>query len=626
MNPGSPEALYNQGNWFQHQGRPDRAISYYQKAIRLQPNHVEAIYKLGNAYQAQARLDEAIGCYQRTIQMVPDSIAAHFNLGNALLRRGRLAEAVACYRNAIRLGPDTVEAYCNMATAFKELGEMNQAIAGYQKALSLRPGYIDAFNNLGNVYHLTGRLNESVRCYQKAMALVPENAEAHNNLGSVLKDRGDIRDSMGCYRKALSIKPDYVEAHSNLLFAMQYDPDVNNQEIFAESQSWWRQHGAVHAGRFVHRNDPDPSRRIRVGYVSPDFREHSVCYFFLPLLEEHHSDAVETFCYADVKRPDAMTTRIKGLTDHWRSIVGLSDEDVARKVYEDRIDILVDLAGHTANNRLLVFARKPAPVQVTWLGYPNTTGMPVMDYRITDDVVDPVGAADPYYTERLTRLSQGFLCYAPPEEASDISSLPALREGRVTFGSFNNLPKMNKRVVKVWSKILSMVPGSSLLLKSKPLMDEGVRRRYLKMFSMWGISAERIVFEGYTQTTREHLSLYNRVDIGLDPFPYNGTTTTCEALWMGVPVVTLMGNRHSSRVGASILSRVGLQELICGTEADYVNRAVALAADLERLKTLRTQMRERLTGSPLCDAASFAGMVEDSYQTMWKALCRQRGR
>jgi protein O-GlcNAc transferase len=321
-----------------------------------------------------------------------------------------------------------------------------------------------------------------------------------------------------------------------------------------------------------------------------------------------------------------MTTRIKGCADHWRSVVGLSDDAVAQLIYDDRIDILVDLAGHTANNRLLVFARKPVPVQATWLGYPNTTGMSVMDYRFTDDVADPAGESDRYYTERLVRLPQGFLCYAPLHGARDISPPPALREGRVTFGSFNNLPKVNGQVVEVWSKILSLAPGSSLVLKSKPLMDEGVRRRYLEMFSMCGVPAERILFEGYTRTTQEHLSLYNRVDIGLDPFPYNGTTTTCEALWMGVPVVTLKGNRHSARVGASILSRVGLEKLICATQADYVKAAVDLAADLERLKALRTQMRDRLIGSPLCDAESFAGMVEASYRTMWEAQCQQGGR
>ncbi|MCF8143198.1 MAG: tetratricopeptide repeat protein, partial [Deltaproteobacteria bacterium] len=441
MNPGTSEALYRQGNVLQRRGRPAQAIPYYQKAITLRPDHVEAIYELGNAFQAQARLDEAIACYQKAIQMVPDSIAAHFNMGNALLRRGRLAEAIASYRSAIRLNPDTAEAYCNMATAFKELGKLDEAVEGYRKAVSFRPAYADALNNLGNVYHLTGRLDEAIQCYQKAVTLAPDNAEVHNNLGSLLKDQGKIGESIQCHRKALELKPTYAEAHSNLLFAMHYDPGSGSREIFEECQAWWQQHGAPHAGKFIHHNEPDPSRRLRVGYVSPDFREHSVSYFFLPLLQGHHPDVVEIFCYSDVKRPDGMTTRIKGQADHWCSVVGLGDADVARKIYDDRIDILVDLAGHTANNRLLVFARKPAPVQMTWLGYPNTTGMPVMDYRITDDVADPAGEADPYHTERLVRLPQGFLCYAPPDEAGDISPLPALEQGRVTFASFNNLSK-----------------------------------------------------------------------------------------------------------------------------------------------------------------------------------------
>jgi len=626
LNPGSSEAPYHQGSALERQGKPDQAIPCYQKAIRLRPDHVDAIFKLGNAYQAQGRLDEAIACYQRTIQMVPDSIAAHFNMGNALLRRGRLAEAIASYRSAIRLGPDTAEAYCNMATAFKELGKLDEAVEGYRKAISFRPAYADALNNLGNVYHLTGRIDESIRCYQKAITLESDNAEAYNNLGSVLKDLGDIHGSMRRHRKALEIKPGYVEAHSNILFAMQYDPDSGNREIFEESQSWWQQHGAPHASKFVHHNDPDPSRRLRVGYVSPDFREHSVSYFFLPLLGGHHPDAVEIFCYADVKQPDTMTDRIKRCADHWRSIVGLGDDDVARKIVDDRIDILVDLAGHTANSRLLVFARKPSPVQMTWLGYPNTTGMPVMDFRLTDDVADPVGEADRCHTERLVRLPQGFLCYAPPDKAGDISPLPALEQGRVTFASFNTLSKVNEKVIEVWSRILMQTPGSSLVIKSKPLRDEGARRRYLEIFSKCGISSDRIECASHMRAKQEHLALYNRVDIGLDPFPYNGTTTTCEALWMGVPVVALRGDRHSGRVGASLLTRVGLEELISETDEEYVGKAVALASDLNRLSELRAGMRERLGKSPLCNKAVFAAGVEEAFRQGWRDWLQSLGR
>jgi predicted O-linked N-acetylglucosamine transferase (SPINDLY family) len=626
MEPGHARVCNNMGVAFLDLGDPAAASPYLQRAIALNPDYVEAYINLGNVFQHQEELDKAISSYKKALEISPDLSEAHNNLGNVLMQKGKAAEAISSYGMAVRCGPQNAEAHCNMGNALQGLGRFNDAIGWYKKAIQIRPHHAASHNNMGAALKALGRLEEAVFCHQKALRLDPENAEVHNNLGRVSKAQGNVREAIQCYRKALEIRPAYVESHSNLLFAMQYDPDIGSMEIFSESQAWWRQHGAPHAGKFVHRNHLDPSRRLRVGYVSPDFREHSVSYFFLPLLEGHHPDAVETFCYADVKRPDSMTTRIKELADHWVSIVGLTDDAVARRIYNDQIDILVDLAGHTANNRLLVFARKPAPVQATWLGYPNTTGMPVMDYRLTDDIADPVGEADRYCTEQLVRLPQGFLCYAPPDGARDISPLPALREGRVTFGSFNNLPKVNEKVVVIWSHILRRVSESSLLLKSKSLIDKSSRRRYLELFSTYGISAERIQFEPYTRTTQEHLSRYNRMDIGLDPFPYNGTTTTCEALWMGVPVITLKGNRHSARVGASILTRVGLKELISTTEEDYIKSAVALAADLERLKELRARMRARLIGSPLCDASSFAGVVEESYQTMWKAQCHQWGR
>jgi predicted O-linked N-acetylglucosamine transferase (SPINDLY family) len=325
-----------------------------------------------------------------------------------------------------------------------------------------------------------------------------------------------------------------------------------------------------------------------------------------------------------VKNPDQMTERLRKMADHWCAIAQLTDEALAEQVHQDGIDILVDLSGHTAGNRLQMFARKPAPVQVTWLGYPNTTGMPVIDYRLTDDIADPPGRADQYSIESLVRLPNGFLCYEPPEVAPDVAGLPVREAGRITFGSFNILPKMNASVIALWSQILNQVSGSCLLLKCRQLVDEPTRRVYLDLFARHKISADRIKMLRQTPSTHEHLALYNKVDIALDPFPYNGTTTTCEALWMGVPVVTLEGGRHSARVGASILTRVGLAELITGSQAVYVTKAVALACDLERLTQLRSQLRRRMQTSPLCDAKIFARQVEEKYQDMWYAWCRRK--
>jgi predicted O-linked N-acetylglucosamine transferase (SPINDLY family) len=324
------------------------------------------------------------------------------------------------------------------------------------------------------------------------------------------------------------------------------------------------------------------------------------------------------YCYSDVKSSDVVTDEIKRLADHWRPISGQPDAAVADQIRKDGIDILVDLAGHTAGNRLPVFARKPAPVQVTWLGYPNTTGMPVIDYRLTDEIADPQGEADQYHSETLIRLPDGFLCYDAPDNVPDVSGLRARKTGRITFGSFNNLPKINEEVIRLWSRLLHNVPNSCLLLKSKQLADEPTRQRFLELFSATGIGSERIKLLPRTPSTAGHLALYHQIDIALDPFPYNGTTTTCEALWMGVPVITLRGNRHSGRVGASILTRIGLQEMIAESEGQYVQIGMKLAENIDRLEQLRSQMRQRMKTSPLCDGKCFARTMENTFRNIWK--------
>jgi predicted O-linked N-acetylglucosamine transferase (SPINDLY family) len=375
------------------------------------------------------------------------------------------------------------------------------------------------------------------------------------------------------------------------------------------------------SGEPPHPNHPDPERRLRVGYVSPDFREHSVSAFLDPVIAGHDRRWFEVFCYAEVVRPDDTTARFRGLSDGWCSTLGMTDGAVAGRIRDDGIDILVDLAGHTAGNRLRVFAERPAPVQVTWLGYPNTTGLSAMDYRLSDAVADPAGEADALHSETLVRLANGFLCFAPPADAPEVGETPALATGQVTFGSFNNLAKVTPDVVEAWADILNRIPNSRLVLKSRPLADEKTRERYLEMFGAHGVDPGRVELCSWIASKSGHLGAYERLDIGLDPFPYNGTTTTCEALWMGVPVVTLGGDRHAGRVGASILARVGLAGLVAETKADYVEQAVALAGDLDRLSALRGGLRSRMEKSPLCDAGGFARDIEAAYREMWRRVC-----
>jgi predicted O-linked N-acetylglucosamine transferase (SPINDLY family) len=451
-------------------------------------------------------------------------------------------------------------------------------------------------------------------------------ADAYLNLGNALKDQGKLDDAVASYRRVLTLRPNYAQAHSNLLFCLNYRAGITQEEIYNESLQWADRfgEGISTADTLTYANSRRTDRRLRIGYVSPDFRVHSVAFFVEPVIRAHNRKRVEIFCYANVKKPDNVTRRLQAEADHWFSVLGMDHEAVAARIREDRIDILVDLAGHTSNNSLPVFAYKPSPVQVTWLGYPNTTGLETMDYRLTDAVADPEGEADRLHSEKLIRLEHGFLCYQPPASAPEAGSLPCREGGSITFGSFNNLTKVTPEVVKAWAGILHAVPDSRLLLKAKQFMDDETRERFREMFAREGITGERLEMHKKLPDPADHLGLYSRVDIGLDPFPYNGTTTTCEALWMGVPVVTLLGARHAGRVGASIMHRVGLEELVAHSMDEYIELARALALDRKRLQEMRFSLRGRLHESELMNSGQFTNHLEDVYCQIWRKYCNSK--
>jgi predicted O-linked N-acetylglucosamine transferase (SPINDLY family) len=405
-----------------------------------------------------------------------------------------------------------------------------------------------------------------------------------------------------------------------------YNTKADEETIFKEHLRWAERH-AEPLARLIrpHANSRDPDRVMRVGYVSGDLWEHAVSFFFEGLLASHNPSQVEVFCYADVMRPDATTERLRGLAPRWRDIARRNDDEVAQMVREDGIDILVDLAGHSTGNRLQVFARKPAPVQVTYIGYPHTTGMRAMDYRIVDAITDPPGA-DTTHTERLVRLSRPFLCYRPAADAPEVGALPADGAGHVTFCSFNALAKIRRPTVELWGRVLAAVPESRMILKAPRLQDEAPRGAIRGWFKEAGIAADRVEFVAGTKGFLEHLAVYGRADIGLDTFPYHGTTTTCEAMWMGVPVVTRAGGAHRSRVGVSLLTAVGLADLVAATPEEFVSKAAALAGDRERLRGLRAGFRERMRASALMDCAGLARAVEEAYRNMWRSWCYMAGR
>ena len=466
---------------------------------------------------------------------------------------------------------------------------------------------------------LTGHLGEAITACEAAVRLKPGYADAHSNLGIALANQGRLADATAAFQRALTLDPEQGESFFNLLYLGNYDPDMSPAALAELHRAFGRRRESVAPLR--HDNDRDPGRKLRVGYVSPDFRQHSVAYFAEPLLAAHDPAAVEVTCYAAVKKRDEVTERLQSRAGAWRNILGMTDAAAADCIRADRIDILIDLAGNTAGNRLGIFARKPAPVQATYIGYPNTTGLTRVDYRLTDAQADPPAEDDGLYTEQLYRLPRCFLAYRPPPEAPPVAARPSLTAGRVTFGSFNALTKINARTVATWAAILHALPNARLILKNASLVDPATQARYRELFASHGIAAARVELVAYVPDKRGHLGLYHRIDIALDTFPYNGTTTTCEALWMGVPVVTWRGDRHAGRVGASLLAAVGLDELVAPSVEGYVALAQELAGQPERLAAMSGALRGRLAASPLLDAAGLARAVEAAYREMWRRWC-----
>ena len=619
-NPAAPEYHCNLGNVLQAQGQLDQAVVCYRQALALKPGFAEAHNNLGNALKGQDKLDEAVVCYRQALALKPGFVDANNNLGIALKDQGKLDEAVVCYRQALALKPGFAEAHNNLGNALKDQRKLEEAVACYRQAIALKPGYAAAYNNLGITLHVQGKLEEAVACYRQALALKPEYTAAYSNLGNVFKDQGALSEALSCYHRALEIEPKFVQAHSALVYLLYFCPEYDASKIYETHRLWNQQHALPLATHIrPHSNDRAPDRRLRVGYVSPDFRGHVVGYNLLPLFREHDHLQFEIYGYANVPCEDAITKRFQGYADAWRNVAGLNDEQLAQLIVQDRIDILVDLTLHMANNRLLVFARKPAPVQVTFAGYPGTTGLTTMDYRLTDRYLDPPGCPDLDYSEESIRLPNSFWCYDPLTNEPAVNALPALEQGYVTFGCLNNFCKVNTPVLKLWAQILQALEHSRLILLAK---EGSHRQEMLRQLEQEGITSDRITFVAQ-QPRHQYLELYHQIDMGLDTFPYNGHTTSLDSFWMGVPVVTLVGQTVVGRAGLSQLTNLGLPELIAETPEDFVRIAIELSRDLSRLNKLRATLRERMQNSPLMDALRFARNIEAAYRSMWYRWCEQ---
>lgn len=615
----NPVHYSNLGYALLAQGKLDEAIANYCKAIAIKPEFAEAHNDLGIALQNQGKLEEAVASYRMAISLKPDFAWAHNNLGNVLQDQGKLDEAVASYQKALSLKPDYAEAHNNLGFALQDQFKLDEAVASYRQALSFKPDFAEAHNNLGNALKNQGKLDAAVVCYQSALSCQPNYAEAHNNLGFTLQDQGELEDAIASYRKALSCKPDFAEVHSNLLYAMQFLPMESPSQLSAEHQRFAANFEApLKAGWGRYQNTREPARRLKVGYVSPDFWRHAVALFIEPVLANHDKDRIEVFCYYNRAAQDEYTERIAGYADHWLNCNSMTDRQLAERIRADGIDILVDLAGHTGHNRMLTFARKPAPIQITYLGYPGTSGLSAMDYRLTDGHADPAGS-EAYYTEKLLRLPNSLWCFRPHKNMPEITALPAQQNGYVTFGSFNNFNKIDHRCIELWARLLQALPNSRLLIVTVPEGES--RNRLTEQFAAFGIAVERLEFHGKLPGNEFH-RLLQLADLTLDPVTVNGATTTCESLWLGVPVISLVGSRFLERAGFSILSAASLREFAAETAKGYIEVASKIAGDLPRLAALRAGLRARMAASPLVDEEKFTRNLEKIYRDVWTQWCR----
>jgi len=597
----------------------------FERVLELHPDNPIAYNNLGSCYKQQGKLTDAVEYYGKAISANPQYAEAYLNLSEVARLQGELPAAVDAGRKALALKPESAEFQFNLALTLHHIGQHEEAVRLYHLLVTQHPTYPGGRNNLGLALLKLDRFEEAIASYRTAIHSDPTSAAPHNNLGNALRDQSELDDAIASYRNALILRPDHAQAHSNLLLAMNYLSNTAQSELYAAALLFDSQQiSALHKGPQRYLNAEDNHKRLKIGYVSADFRAHSVAHFTRKLMGTHNRDLVEVFCYSNVINQDLITDEFRTQTDHWTSIINMDDQAVADRVAKDQIDILIDLAGHTADNRLLVFGLRPAPIQVNWLGYPNTTGLTCMDYRITDAVADPPGSDDQWYTEELIRLPYGFLCFQTDDTRAMVGTCPHQAQDYITFGSFNSLPKITPDVVRVWSKILRAIPNARLILKSKAFTDKTTRMRYLQEFRKQGVAAERIDLLRLIPGRDMHLAAYSNIDIGLDPFPYNGTTTTCEALWMGVPVISLRGDRHCARVGASILHHAGLPDFLAENEDGYVDIACALATDKQRLVNLRATLREKMRASALMNTEQFTRSLENAYQNMWTAWCNQK--
>lgn len=620
LQPRSEDALQGLAAALRAAGRTREATQCVLKISELRRQQASALLQQGNAFFENKELDHAAACFHQMLQLRPDFAEGYFNLATVLQFQGKLDESVAAYRQAIALKPAYAEAHCNMGRALKRQKKFDEAMVSFRQALMLNPKLFEAHNNLGNTFFLQGRLDEAVQSYRKALRLQPGAVDTQIDMATALINLGRIDEAIQLYRAILTTGSlRRAEVHSALLFTLLLHHRCSADELFAEHQRYGQMFETpLKSSWRPHTNTPDRQRRLKVGYLSGDFCGHAVWYFIAPILPHHDRDAFEIYAYYNNTYRDGYTDRIEANVDHWRACPALTDDELAARIRTDGIDILVDLSGHTAHHRLLVMARKPAPVQATWIGYPGSTGLTSIDYRITDPWQDPPGVAERLHTEKLVWLPSG-MAFASEPQAAAVNELPALTQGYMVLACLNNLTKVNDAVIALWSRILQAVPDARLMLGN--VAQGPVKQRIVNGFAQHGIALERLILQPRVSLL-DYLALHNQIDLALDPFPYNGGTTTMHSLWMGVPVVTFEGDHAVSRLSAAHLSRVGLPQFIAHSEEDYLQCVLHAAQDLTGLNCIRQSLRQRMTTGE-CDPVRITRHLEEAYRNMWRTWCAQ---
>jgi predicted O-linked N-acetylglucosamine transferase (SPINDLY family) len=603
-------------------GRLAEAEALYVQILAAHPDHVPTLANMGMLFSVSDRNAEAISTFQRVLRLAPGHAETHSNLGLALMETGEIEAALEALQRAVALKPDLPQAHNNLGNALLARDRRPEAIGAFEQARRLAPQYAEAHYNLGITLHAMGRLDEAAATLEGALKIRPDYVEARNNLANVLHEQGRVGEAIAQFREALRSRPGQAMIHSNLAYLLHFDPDEDDQSIAAELRCWNRAFVRPLRGLIAPpTNDRNPDRRLRIGYVSPDFYMQAESFFLVPLLEAHDQEQFEIHAYASVARPDEITGRIRQSCDVWHDVGELSADALAQRIRADGIDILVDLTMHMAANRLPVFARRPAPVQVAWLAYPGATGLETMDYRMTDAIIDPPENGPSVYPEELIRLPDCWCCYAALAAEEAVTPLPAERAGGITFGCLNNPAKINALTLGHFAAVLRTVEGSRLMI----LAPEGTaRQRMADQLGRHGVTRERLEFVSRT-TRSEYLKLHHRIDIALDTLPYNGITTTCDSLWMGVPVLSVEGKTGCGRVGRSLLTAVGLSEFAVRSPEALVSTAKDLAGNLPKLARLRETMRERMVSSALMDAGRFAGNLEGAFRSVWGKWCAAGG-